>query len=79
LQPVCRVTPVNALDVSTILKIIVAENAPFAVKSGGHMQWAGAANIEGGVTVDLSVLNGVTVGTEGEMGEVVALGAGLVL
>ncbi|KAL8718432.1 MAG: hypothetical protein Q9225_004431 [Loekoesia sp. 1 TL-2023] len=31
-------------------------NCPFAVKSGGHMPQAGAANIQDGVTIDLSGL-----------------------
>lgn len=49
------------------------------------MQWAGAANIEGGVTIDLSALNQVTVtnallvdGTETKHGTVVNLGPGWV-
>lgn len=32
-------------------------NCQFAVKSGGHIAQAGAANIQNGVTIDLSGLN----------------------
>lgn len=35
------------------------EPCKFAVRSGGHTAWAGAANIENGVTIDLSLLNTV--------------------
>ena len=33
----------------------------FAIRGGGHMWWAGAANIQDGVTIDLSELNEVGV------------------
>jgi len=33
----------------------------FAVRGGGHMSWAGAANIQNGVTIDLSAMNTVSV------------------
>lgn len=33
----------------------------FAIKSGGHTPWAGAASISGGITIDLAGLNQVTV------------------
>lgn len=42
------------------------------------MQWAGAANIEDGVTIDLSAINGVTFDTEAEMGKIITLGTGYV-
>lgn len=42
------------------------------------MQWASASNIDGGVTIDLSALDGVMVGTDAEMGKLVTLGAGYV-
>ena len=54
-----------ALDQSGIL-------CPFAVRGGGHTAWAGSANIDGGVTIDLRSLNWVTTDTPG----VVAVGAG---
>jgi FAD/FMN-containing dehydrogenase len=32
----------------------------FAVRCGGHTPWAGAANIDGGITIDLSGMKSVT-------------------
>lgn len=36
----------------------------FAVRGGGHMWWAGSANIQNGVTIDLSAMNQVTVSND---------------
>jgi FAD/FMN-containing dehydrogenase len=68
LFPVCRIAPDCAEDVSAILNILVPHNTPFAVKSGGHMPWAGSANINGsGVTIDLSNINDVSFGASQTM------------
>lgn len=40
LSPLCRVTPTNAEDVSTILRVVVAWNQTFAVKGGGHSKYS---------------------------------------
>jgi FAD/FMN-containing dehydrogenase len=37
---------------------------PFATKSGGHAAFAGASNIQGGITISLKNLNEVSVSTE---------------
>ena len=47
-----------ALLVSTFFQ------CPFAVKSGGHAAFAGASNIQGGVTIDLVNLNQVQVSSD---------------
>ena len=39
-------------------------NCPFAVKSGGHAAFAGASNIEGGVTIDLARLKQIQVSSD---------------
>jgi FAD/FMN-containing dehydrogenase len=39
------------------MKILVRFNATFNVKSGGFSRFAGASNVEGGVTVDLGRMN----------------------
>lgn len=58
LSPSCIVRPANASEVSTTLKALIASQTPFAIRSGGHTQWAGANNIGGdGVTIDLGRLN----------------------
>lgn len=36
-------------------------NCPFAVKSGGHGAFAGASNIQGGITLNLEKLNGISI------------------
>jgi len=48
-------------DVSFAVHLLATHNCVFAVRSGGHMSWAGAANVENGVTIDLSSINQVTV------------------
>ncbi|KAK2764445.1 hypothetical protein FQN54_009139 [Arachnomyces sp. PD_36] len=62
LAPECIIQPTTADDVSTALSVLVSkinseQSCHFAVRSGGHTCWAGAANIEKGVTIDLSLLN----------------------
>lgn len=51
LGPACIVRPRSAEEVSMALKALVAAGQKFAVRSGGHMTWAGASNIAAGVTV----------------------------
>jgi FAD/FMN-containing dehydrogenase len=56
-EPACIVRPTTANEVSAIVKTLVASGQKFAVRSGGHTQWAGANNIQDGVTIDLQFLN----------------------
>lgn len=61
LTPTCVVLPKTAQDVSLAVKTLVRAHRAgpclFAVRSGGHTPWPGAANIKDGVTIDLSSLN----------------------
>ncbi|KAK5701717.1 hypothetical protein LTR97_004535 [Elasticomyces elasticus] len=65
-HPTCVVSATNTLDValSVFLLIIGGQVFPgqcdFAVRSGGHTPFVGAANIQEGITIDLSALNQVT-------------------
>ncbi|KAL8846137.1 MAG: hypothetical protein Q9221_008754 [Calogaya cf. arnoldii] len=59
--PTCRVTPQSAVDVAITLLITQFFSCPFAVKSGGHAAFAGASNIQDGITIDLSKLRQVEV------------------
>ncbi|KAL8910197.1 MAG: hypothetical protein Q9171_004495 [Xanthocarpia ochracea] len=59
--PACRVTPKNAADVAVALLLTEYLGCQFAVKSGGHAAFAGASNIQDGVTIDLSSLRQVEV------------------
>lgn len=63
-QPICRVTPTNALEVAATLLITTFFQCPFAVKSGGHAAFEGASNIQGGVTIDLVGLKQVQVSAD---------------
>jgi len=60
LSPSCIVLPRDAQEVSVALSALVSVGKPFAIRSGGHTNWPGANNINGGVTVDLGLLNAVT-------------------
>jgi FAD/FMN-containing dehydrogenase len=60
------VRPQSTAEVSTAVKALAAAGQPFAVRSGGHTNWAGSNNIEGGVTVDLSLLDTTTFDEETE-------------
>ncbi|KAF2734794.1 FAD-binding domain-containing protein [Polyplosphaeria fusca] len=67
LKPTCIVIPTSAQDVSTAVTILyVAYQASiagckYAVRGAGHTPHAGAANINGGVTIDMQSMNQVTV------------------
>lgn len=67
------VRPKSAEEVSTTIQALVATKQKFAIRSGGHTPYAGAANIQGGVTVDLGLLNWTRFN---EISETVDLGPG---
>ncbi|KAL8659532.1 MAG: hypothetical protein Q9226_000374 [Calogaya cf. arnoldii] len=69
----CRLAPRNVQEVSTAVKLLVHANCRFAVRGGGHMFWAGAANIQDGVTIDLSQMDRVVVSRDRKL---TAVGAG---
>ena len=71
-SPSCVVLPGNAEDVAVAVATLKHsrghvkndDGCQFAVRSGGHTPWAGAANIEEGVTIDLGKLNQVEVSSD---------------
>ncbi|ROT42888.1 FAD binding domain protein [Sodiomyces alkalinus F11] len=73
LSPACIVVATEAEDVSIALSIIVPGACKFAVRSGGHGSAPAVANIEDGVTLDLS---GIAFTTPNEDGSQVAIGPG---
>jgi FAD/FMN-containing dehydrogenase len=79
LNPGCFVKPASAQEVSTVIKILrepehlTDEACKFAVRGGGHMTWAGAANIGGGVTIDMTGMKEVNIATDKKK---VSVGAG---
>ncbi|KAI5857352.1 putative oxidoreductase [Durotheca rogersii] len=83
IQPQCIVRPESTAEVSSALKTLsrVSKNLTrsadkaqcrVAVRSGGHGINAGAANIQNGVTIDLSYLNSTTVSNK----KVASIGVG---
>lgn len=60
IQPACILQPQTAEEVATAVKALVAAGQKFAVRSGGHTNWTGSNNIEGGVTIDLGLFDKVT-------------------
>ncbi|KAG8419773.1 hypothetical protein J3458_004615 [Metarhizium acridum] len=63
-RPACRFTPGAPVDVSLAVLTSRVTQCRFAVKSGGHAAFAGASNIEGGLTLDLRNLNQVVVSAD---------------
>ncbi|KAH8821342.1 hypothetical protein F5884DRAFT_840590 [Xylogone sp. PMI_703] len=61
LAPTCRVLPATTSEVATALNIALENKIPFAVKAGGCGTYAEAANIEGGITIDLSRFKDITI------------------
>lgn len=60
IQPACIVLPSSTEEVAATIKALAGAGQKFAVRSGGHTNWPGSNNIEGGVTVDLSKFNTTT-------------------
>ncbi|KAF3074195.1 Bifunctional solanapyrone synthase [Trichoderma lentiforme] len=56
-RPSCRFSPTSAEEVSLAVLTFRVTQCKFAVKSGGHAAFAGASNIDSGVTIDLIHLN----------------------
>ncbi|RYO76176.1 hypothetical protein DL766_007475 [Monosporascus sp. MC13-8B] len=66
LDPSCVFTPTSTADVSRFLKLMAKDYddrssvTRFAVRSGGHQYFAGAANIDGGITIDMRGMRDLT-------------------
>ncbi|KAH8593811.1 hypothetical protein B0O99DRAFT_546392 [Bisporella sp. PMI_857] len=58
--PNCIIQPRNTAEVANVVKILSTSSSNFAVRSGGHSQWAGGSNIKAGITIDLGLLNTAT-------------------
>ncbi|RYP11695.1 hypothetical protein DL767_011016 [Monosporascus sp. MG133] len=60
LNPCCIFRPTTTSEVSQFVKLVAANKCTqFAIRGGGHTLWTGAANIDGGITVDMRAMNGV--------------------
>ncbi|KAL8755064.1 MAG: hypothetical protein Q9184_004908 [Pyrenodesmia sp. 2 TL-2023] len=80
LAPSCIVTPTHAKDVASIVQTLNLLNkgglkCRFAIRGGGHTPWAGSANIDGGVTIDMRSIAEVSVDAKRS---VASVGAGAI-
>ncbi|KAL9578404.1 MAG: hypothetical protein Q9212_005735 [Teloschistes hypoglaucus] len=82
LSPNCILSPQNTEDVSKAIRILSRYNTAgnsttaacqFAIRGAGHSPWAGSANIENGVTIDMRSIKAVKVNSSGKT---VSIGAG---
>lgn len=60
LSPKCIVQPRTSAEVALALKTLANSSGKFAIRSGGHSQWAGGSDIADGVTLDLGLLSQTT-------------------
>lgn len=61
LVPTCTFKPATALEVSTFVLLSRLTQCPFATKGGGHLGFAGANNIDGGITLSLEKFKNIDV------------------
>lgn len=69
MEPSCIVSPQNSQDVAASIRVLGSRlsavshlpRCQFAIRGGGHTPWAGSANINSGMTIDLSAMNTVSV------------------
>lgn len=65
LMPACIVLPQTSADVAAFISAVSGiANCSFAIKTQGHAPAAGAANINGGVTLDLSWMNNTEISAD---------------
>lgn len=79
-RPACIAFPQSAEDVSAIVHALTtaantnaSDSCPFAIRSGGHTSFAGSANVQDGVTIDMRGVDDVELNSNGS---VVSIGAG---
>ncbi|KAG8529154.1 uncharacterized protein KY384_005789 [Bacidia gigantensis] len=65
LKPSCIVKPQSTDDVATAVKLLAKLDCSFAIRGNGHTAWAGSANIQDGVTIDLRSIDQIKVGSNG--------------
>lgn len=74
LEPTCIVQPHSVEDVSSVVSTLTSAGGTspckFAVRSGGHMTWAGANNIDTGVTIDLQLMNSTIYNEEAKVASI---------
>jgi FAD/FMN-containing dehydrogenase len=77
LSPACIVTPRDTKDVAIAINLLgwmsLNDAGRLAIRGGGHTPWAGSANVDGGITMDLSSMKAISVNQDQS---VVSVGAG---
>jgi FAD/FMN-containing dehydrogenase len=63
-EPACRWSPPASDGVALSVLVSRVTKCPFAVKSGGHAAFAGASNIQSGITIDLININEVVLSAD---------------
>ncbi|KAK8025326.1 hypothetical protein PG990_003149 [Apiospora arundinis] len=69
-HPYCVFKPSTSAAVSVLVLLSRFTQCPFAVKSGGHAAFAGASNIEGGITVSFQNLTAVALSADKKVASV---------
>ncbi|EXJ71952.1 uncharacterized protein A1O5_04454 [Cladophialophora psammophila CBS 110553] len=64
IDPYCIFKPTSATQVSISILLSRLTQCPFAAKSGGHAAFAGASNIQGGITMSLEKLNTIKLSSD---------------
>jgi FAD/FMN-containing dehydrogenase len=74
INPSFIVQPTTAQDVSRLLKslnpLLLQKELSLAIRGTGHTPFAGSANIEGGVTIDLRKLKGISLNADKSIVEI---------
>ncbi|KAF9891383.1 hypothetical protein FE257_004239 [Aspergillus nanangensis] len=67
LEPACVFEPAHSDQVAHMIQASQKYRCPFAVKSGGHGAFAGASNIEGGITMSLERLDEIHISDDSSL------------
>lgn len=74
ITPACIIQPRSSQDVSLAVKTLTGMNTSqpckFAIRGGGHTPFAGASNIQDGVTIDLQYMKSVEYDVENSIAKV---------
>lgn len=77
MNPGCIFIPMTTDEVSWFVKTVEARTEPdskFAVRGGGHTLRKGAANIDGGFTIDMRLINGTVLSADSSVASLSAGG-----
>ncbi|KAF4974571.1 hypothetical protein FZEAL_8543 [Fusarium zealandicum] len=69
-RPYCIFKPSKPAQVSVVVLLSRLTQCPFAAKSGGHAAFAGASGSDGGITVSLSNLKGISLSKDKKIASV---------